>query len=163
MRSLSRTTFALYLITLLWLVLFKFSYDLQSIVLNYQARSLSLVPFAGYSQGNLREMIDNVIVFVPFGLLLSANFKRVAFWQKLATVFTFSLAVEIIQFILAIGITDTTDVILNTLGGLIGLTLYDLSKKQVDSKKMDRFIVIVSAVLLIAILLLRVLVFKIRY
>jgi glycopeptide antibiotics resistance protein len=163
MKSLSKKVLALYLLILLWLVLFKLSYDLQSIALNYQTRSLSLVPFAGYSPGNLREMIDNVIVFVPFGLLLSANFKRVTFWQKLATVFTFSLAVEIIQFILAIGITDTTDVVLNTMGGFVGLALYDLSKSQVDSEKRDRFITVTVAALLIVLLLLRVFVFRVKY
>ena len=35
--------------------------------------------------------------------------------------FAFSLAVEIIQFALAIGVTDITDIITNTLGGFIGL------------------------------------------
>ena len=162
MKALSKAVLALYLLTLLWLVLFKFSYDLAGIVFEHQARSLNLIPFAGYSQG-LREMIDNLVVFIPFGLLLGVVFKQTGFWQKLAFIFTFSIGVEIIQFVLAIGRTDITDVITNTLGGLVGLSLYRLGSKYIDPKKLDWFIVVAGAILLIALILLRVLVLRVRY
>jgi glycopeptide antibiotics resistance protein len=163
MKILSKTVFSLYLLTLLWLVLFKFSFDLASVLLDYQSRSLNLIPFAGFSQGSLREMIDNLIVFIPLGLLLNVNFKQVAFWPKLAFVFVFSLAAEVIQFVFAIGTTDITDVIMNTLGGLVGLAFYSLGKKYIDIEKLDRFIVIVGVILLVAFILLRTFVFRVRY
>jgi glycopeptide antibiotics resistance protein len=71
---------------LLWLVLFKLSLDVPS-VLDYQMRSLNLIPFAGFSRGNSRQMIDNLVVFIPLGLLLSVNIKRANLWRKLAFVF----------------------------------------------------------------------------
>jgi glycopeptide antibiotics resistance protein len=111
----------------------------------------------------MREMVDNLIVFVPFGLLLNANFKQISLWQKLAYIFFFSFAVEAFQFIFAIGITDITDVIMNTYGGFLGLALYDLANKYVDSKKLDRWITIVCAISLVVFLLLRVFVFKVKY
>ncbi|EFH84437.1 VanZ family protein [Ktedonobacter racemifer] len=162
MKSLSKTLLALYLLILLWLVLFKFSFNLSS-VLDYQTRSLNLIPFAGASRDNLREMIYNFVVFIPFGLLLSVNLKRANFWRKLAFVFIFSLAAEMIQFVFAIGATDITDVITNTFGGFLGLILYDLSNKYVDNEKLDRFIVVAGTILLILFILLRFLFFKVRY
>lgn len=162
MKPLSKTILALYLLTLLWLVLFKFSYDLSSVLLDHQSRSLNLIPFAGASRG-LREMIDNFVVFIPFGLLLGVNLKQTGFWRKLAFIFSFSIAVEMLQFVLAIGTTDITDVITNTLGGLLGLILYDFSKKYVDNEKLDRFIVVTGMILLILLILFRVLVIRVRY
>jgi glycopeptide antibiotics resistance protein len=108
-------------------------------------------------------MIENIVVFVPFGLLLSVNFKQVTFWRKLALVLILSLAVEATQFVLAIGITDITDVITNTFGVLIGLVLYDLCTKHYDSDKLDRFIAVTVASILILFLLLRIFVFRVRY
>lgn len=107
-----------------------------------------MIPFAHVSRNNLRETIYNVVVFIPFGLLLSVNLKRAAFWRKLAFVFIFSLAVEIMQFVFAIGVTDITDVITNTSGGFLGLILYALLNKFIDTKKLDRSIVITGTILL---------------
>jgi glycopeptide antibiotics resistance protein len=163
MKTLHRTILVTYLLFLLWLILFKFSFDLSSVLLGHQARSLSLVPFAGFSQGNLREMIENLVVFIPLGLLLSVNLKQVTIWRKLALIFALSLAVETLQFVLAIGVTDITDLIMNTAGGLFGLAVYDVSKKHIDTKKTDRFIIITVAILLILFTLLRVFVFRVRY
>jgi glycopeptide antibiotics resistance protein len=163
MKSLSRIALTLYLLTLLWLVLFKFSYDISSVLLDHQTRSLNLIPFVGASGGNVREMIDNFVVFVPFGLLLSANLKRASIWKKLALVFTFSLAAEVIQFIFAIGTTDITDVIANTFGGFAGLIVYDVSKGYVNNKKLDKFIAIAGIILLMLFILLRVFVFRVKY
>lgn len=160
--SVARIVFVLYLIVLLWLVLFKFSFDFSS-VLNYHAITLNLIPFADYSQANAREMIYNFIVFIPFGLLFSVNFKRTDFWHKLIYVFFFSLAVEMLQFMLAIGVTDITDVITNTLGGLVGLSFYSLAKKYINEDNLDRFIIIVGIILLVIFILLRTLVLRVSY
>jgi glycopeptide antibiotics resistance protein len=108
-------------------------------------------------------MISNLVVFIPFGLLLSLNFKQSSFKSKLALIFAFSLAAETIQYVVAIGRTDITDVIINTLGGIIGLGIYDLSNKYIATEKLDRFIVIIGTVGLILFLLLRFLVFRVRY
>jgi glycopeptide antibiotics resistance protein len=163
MKTISKVLLALYLIVLLWLVLFKFSFDVSGVLLDHQARSLSLIPFAEYSQANVREMIDNLIIFVPFGLLLGVNFKKTRLWEKLTYIGFFSLSVEALQFLLAIGVTDITDIIMNTLGGFVGLILYDVNKKYINNEKLDRFIVIVGIILLIALILLRTLVLRVKY
>ena len=119
----SRVLLVLYLLTLLWLILFKLSYEISSILAEYQTRSLNLIPFVTFGQTGLSETVSNFITFIPFGLLLGLNFKRAALWRLLSVVFVFSVIVEALQFVLAIGTTDATDVVTNTLGGLVGLAL----------------------------------------
>lgn len=137
MKLLSKTVLIVYLLFLLWLVLFKFSLHIFE-TFDFHIRGLSLIPFAEVTQNNWRDIVYNFLFFIPFGLLLSVSLKRATFRRKLGYIFFFSLAVEIIQFIFAIGITDITDVIANTAGGLVGLALYSLNHKHFDSKKLDR-------------------------
>ena len=151
-KILSRGLLALYLVMLVWLVLFKFSIHIFS-KFNDQHRSLNLIPFAAPSivngQINYGEMVYNCIFFIPFGLLLSVNFKEVRFLSKLAFVLAFSVTAELIQYIFAIGATDITDVIMNTVGGFLGLTIYDLGNKYINNKKLDSVIVSVGMVLFV--------------
>lgn len=152
-KILSKGLLALYLVILIWLVLFKLQYNILS-VFNYHHRSLNLIPFAAPSivNGSFREMIDNVIIFIPFGLLLNVNFKKVGFLPKFAFILVLSLTFELIQFIFAIGATDITDVITNTVGGFLGLKLYGLSNKYINNKKLDRVIIFASILLLVLLL-----------
>jgi glycopeptide antibiotics resistance protein len=159
MKSLSKLVLTVYLLMLLWLVLFKFSFDILSVIAGHQSRSLNWVPFTGH----MREMIDNFVTFIPFGLLLSVNFKETNFQRKLIAVFVFSIAVEATQFVLAIGVTDITDVLTNTLGGLCGLLGYAVCKKYVDPKHLDRFIIAAGILLVVLFLALRLFVFRVRY
>jgi glycopeptide antibiotics resistance protein len=162
-RTLPRVLFALYLLTLLWLILFKLSYDIPSILANYQTRSLNLIPFLTLGQTGLSETVSNFVTFIPFGLLLSVNFPKAARWRLLIAVFVFSVVVETLQFILAIGTTDATDVVTNTLGGLAGLVLYRLANAVVKTQILDRVITVLGLILFVAFLALRLLVLKVRY
>ena len=153
----------MYLLTLLWLILFKLSYGIQSILANYQTRSVNLIPFVTFGETGLSETVSNFVIFIPFGLLLSLNFKKAALWRLLIVVFVFSVSVETIQFIFAIGTTDATDVVTNTLGGLAGLMLYLLVNKVVKTEILDRVIAAVGMILFTTFILLRLLVFKVRY
>ena len=160
MKVLSWTLFAAYLFVLLWLVLFKFSYDPVAIVREFRTQRLNLVPFA---YGRNSEMISNIVAFVPFGVMLGVNFKQAAFWYKIVAVFAFSLAVEIIQFALAIGVADITDLIMNTLGGFVGLAAYAAVSKYADDRFLDRGVLAVGTLILLTILYLRIFVFIVRY
>jgi glycopeptide antibiotics resistance protein len=163
-KILSRGLLVLYLVILIWLVLFKLQFNISS-VLNYHHRSLNLIPFAAPSivNGSFREMIDNIIIFIPFGLLLNVNFKKVGFLPKFAFILVFSLTAELIQFIFAIGATDITDVITNTVGGFLGLKLYSLSNKYINNKKLDRVIISVGTLLLVLLLYYRIHILRLKY
>ncbi len=151
-KILFRGVLALYLATLTWLVLFKLTFNVSR-VLNYHHRSLNLIPFAAPKIVNGRtdfgEIILNCIFFIPFGLLLDVNFKKIGFLPKIAFILVFSVTAESIQFIFAIGASDITDVIANTLGGFLGLKLYDLGNKYINTEKLDRAIISVGTILFV--------------
>lgn len=163
MKQPYKIALAAYVFFLLWLILFKTSANPLAVLADYQSRSLNVVPFVGYSAGTARETIDNVIVFIPLGLLLSIACKHYSFWRKLAYIFIFSVMAETAQYVFAIGTTDITDVITNTLGGTVGLAAYGFVSKYSNAKKLDRFIVAVLGLLVLAFVLLRFLVFRVRY
>ena len=94
------------------------------------------IPFY-YSKGtntHLKEVLYNIIVFVPLGVYLQI-FKED--WKKATkclVVIGISFLFEVVQFIFAIGTSDVTDLIGNTLGGIIGM-LFCIVMKKIAPKK----------------------------
>ncbi len=70
------------------------------------------------------EMLMNVLVFVPLGILLCAAFRGIKWWQSLLLGMCFSISIELLQFVFKRGTTEIADVIHNTLGCLIGIGIY---------------------------------------
>ena len=87
-KSLSRVLFAAYTITLAWLILFKFSVH---IIVRAALRQEKLELGRSQPSGSSSQAVDNVLVFIPFGLLMSVNFKHLNFWSKLLVVFGASI------------------------------------------------------------------------
>lgn len=98
-------------------------------------RSINLIPFYSImeyiaaSSANIKRfafgnVIGNIAIFIPLGTYLSLfkNDKRVK--TNLSLIFIVSLSVEIIQGLLGIGASDIDDIILNCLGGFIGILGY---------------------------------------
>lgn len=70
----------------------------------------------------IRTVLMNVVLFVPLGLALVLRGHRIRAAVGFAT--TTSLLVEILQMVLPLGrTTNIDDVILNTVGGLLGAVL----------------------------------------
>ena len=149
MRYVSKFLLGSYLVYLLWLILFKLSFNLPQF-LTYSYSNVNLVPFSTFSFENttvLRETTYNLIVFFPFGVLLNVNFKRLSFSKKLGIIFLVSFLAELIQFLFGIGVADITDLITNTTGGLIGLWAYQLLNKHLSTNKLDRLAIILGYIL----------------
>jgi glycopeptide antibiotics resistance protein len=76
------------------------------------------------------NLIGNLLVFMPLGFLIAFFLKKM---RKIISViilsFVVSTLVEITQGILGVGSVDIDDVILNTLGGLVGLLCFLISYK----------------------------------
>ena len=68
-----------------------------------------------------KQMLGNVLMFIPFGFLFSLCEKRT--WLVLLSGFLFSCLVEILQLVLKVGLCEFDDVFHNTLGTLIGLLI----------------------------------------
>jgi glycopeptide antibiotics resistance protein len=101
-------------------------------------RGLNLIPFAGSVVKNNRldcnEIILNLAAFVPFGLYVSMIKPRWPFWKKIIPAAAASLMFELIQYLFAIGGTDITDFLSNTLGGVVGAGLYVLFSRLFKDK-----------------------------
>jgi glycopeptide antibiotics resistance protein len=163
-RAFTRFVLAAYLFVLLWLVLFKLSGDPLGVIAGYQARSLNLIPFAGSSFSDMR---DNFLAFFVLGLLVGINDRSHGILRKVAFVTLLSLTVEGLQYALAIGAADITDVLMNSLGGTAGLALTQLAHRYLKHGNTARILdVVVTAViagLLLVFVWLRTFVFQVRY
>lgn len=133
-RVLTGCLFAVYLAFLAWIVLLKGQFSLE---VAGTMRSVNLVPLAGATVVNgaadYREAVQNLLAFVPFGLYLGMLDGRRPFWQGIAAVAAVSLGFEVLQFAFAMGASDVTDLLANTVGGALGLGLYALARRAFRS------------------------------
>lgn len=124
-KKLTKTLCFVYVLVLVWMILFKMQIPFSQFG---QRRSINLIPFAGSvivdGKIYIQEIIDNVLIFVPFGVFVCMLGRETSWLQRLAPVFFTSLTLETLQYILGIGATDLTDLITNTAGGLLGIGIF---------------------------------------
>lgn len=77
-----------------------------------------------YAYSNL---IGNIILFYPFGLLISFKIKRYKFIKIIVISLLFSSFIELFQFFLK-RISDIDDIVLNVMGSILGYLTYLLFK-----------------------------------
>jgi glycopeptide antibiotics resistance protein len=136
-------TMAIYIIILTQQILFKYI-PISDIIHHfrftdhqYHWRSNNFVPFKTINfylflaDVNLRirieNLVGNVIGFIPFGFicpLLSKKFRTLR--VIVLSTFTLSLSYEVIQVLFEFGSFDVDDLILNTLGGVLGYILFKI-------------------------------------
>ncbi len=123
----------LYVIYLLYLVFFSHHYG-RGVV----HRSCNFVPLKTIiaflqMQSNYDiifiNLVGNIVAFIPMGFLLPIVFAKISSIRKtISVVFLATFFIEVTQYILGVGMCDIDDVILNTLGGIIGFIIYDLHR-----------------------------------
>ncbi|MET1016930.1 MAG: VanZ family protein, partial [Leifsonia flava] len=104
--------FGIYLSLLVWIVLWKLDVPWVGGV----QRVIKVVPFAATSGNGASapfEVAMNLVLFVPFGVYLGLLAPRWSWWRAGGTVAGASLALEVTQYVLAVGSTDVTDVLVN--------------------------------------------------
>lgn len=75
------------------------------------------------------NIVGNVVAFMPFGTFLPVFVaKGKKFWFTSLYSFELSLFVETLQLITKVGSFDVDDLLLNTLGGILGYVLYRILK-----------------------------------
>ena len=91
------------------------------------------------------EVLANMAVFVPFGIFLSEALSTATskanhshFWRQIGIVtlagFILSLMIEVFQLILAVGVFELKDLVLNTAGTFIGAVLALLVRRALRRK-----------------------------
>ncbi|MGL6104821.1 VanZ family protein [Romboutsia sp.] len=125
-----------YILALLKIILFKYGFTTE-------LRSFNFIPFkfiGDYSKGNfsvdvaLKNVVGNVAIFIPMGMLILVLFKKINFKKSILICFLVSLSFELIQYIVGLGASDTDDLILNTLGAIVGILIYKSIENMLKNK-----------------------------
>lgn len=107
---------------------------------------VNLIPFIDFLQMGkfsfIRQVIGNIVMFVPLGFLLPLSFKKCENVKNLIKYsFSTSLTIELLQLIICIflikapyRVWDINDLLLNSFGSLLGYVLYHNIFKVVFSK-----------------------------
>lgn len=121
-------------------------------------RSINIIPFysikeyifsnsATIKKFAFSNVVGNIVIFIPLGTYLSLFKKNKRVINNLLFIFIVSLFIEIIQGLLGIGASDIDDIILNCLGGLVGILGYKFLLFILrDEKKVRVAITILSAI-----------------
>ena len=117
-----------------------------------EERDFNLTPFWSYMAENTDlqhslyiEALMNVLMFVPFGLLIGCAYRSIGWKRMLAFTVGLSLSIEFLQFIFKRGFAELDDVMHNTLGAVIGFGIIILTialtltiKKAILRKVQDK-------------------------
>ena len=148
LKAIASVLFILYLVLLVWIILFKLQFSLSDMD---HRRSINLIPFyystAVGEQFHMKEVRDNVLIFIPFGIFLSILAFQLKLRSKILILLGTSFALEVMQYVLAVGGTDITDIITNVSGGVVGVILYSLLLKMLKDKQRVDIIILVIAVI----------------
>ena len=110
------------------------------------------------------QVWGNVLIFIPAGLYIMIFSEKSAVPKTLLLTFSLSLGIEIIQYIFKVGASDIDDIILNCLGGIIGVLVYLLLEKIFKTKeKIKKSIAIISLCVGVPVLALLLVLFCVNY
>lgn len=155
--------FVLYMIVLMFVLIFKFPTGMVSETFRRMAcgetvirAPMQLTPFKtiidyasqvhSLTDWFIKNLACNIIMFVPLGFLLpmmeknksaskrGKNRKKVVMKTVMSGI-GLSVLIEIFQYITCLGQCDIDDVILNALGTIIGVYVWQLSTKIFKKKK----------------------------
>ena len=124
--------FAVYLVLLVWTVLWKLEVPWVG-----GDTMVKLVPFVRTHEAGPSapvEVFVNLALFLPFGVYLGLLAPSRPWWAPVIVMAGASLALEVAQYVLAVGRSDTTDVIANTAGGLAGLGLLTVARRGLSAR-----------------------------
>ncbi|MBS7007877.1 VanZ family protein [Anaerostipes sp.] len=131
-----RILFCLYIILIFYFVLLSERYGRET---GYETSHVNLVLFKEIKrfwmyrslltpEAFITNLAGNIFAFCPFGFLLPVmTEKKRGFIKVVAGTFAFSFIIESCQFIFKVGVFDVDDLLLNTVGGLIGYIIYKIS------------------------------------
>ncbi|QIG40750.1 VanZ family protein [Microbacterium sp. 4R-513] len=120
-RARLRVLFGVYVVLLIWIVLWKL--NLPWIGVHRLVKLVPFVPTGAEGPSEPLEIAINFLLFVPFGIYLALLAPSWRWWRATLVVAGTSLLLEAAQFAFGVGSSDTSDLIVNTMGGLAGMGL----------------------------------------
>ena len=132
-RTAGGVLFIIYMVLLVYLLFFAESYGRARGLVEYH---YNLTPFREIRRylrypdvlgtyAVVTNLAGNIIGFLPFGAILPVLKRNLrSFWKILLLGFEFSGMIEVTQLLTRVGSFDVDDIILNTLGGVVGYGIF---------------------------------------
>ena len=103
------------------------------------AMDLQLFSTWGINERNNAFVIENVLLFIPYGFLYRWNFRQTGtVWRCLLLGVVTSLGIELMQLVTARGYFQIDDILTNTIGALFGGILFWVVERLLSLKRKDR-------------------------
>ena len=135
-----------YILIIIFAIMFK-SFMPKDLISNYEylstltlekrfIRGIKIIEFykIDYEIGVITKTIIldilNVLVFIPFGILITHFIKKKRVFKALLITFIISFLIELFQLFTIIGAFMLNDIIINILGGILGSIIYIISTKN---------------------------------
>ena len=97
--------------------------------------------------------LENFLIFVPMGIYLQMLLPRTKLYVKFMLIAGTSFLFETMQYILAVGRSDITDVLTNTAGGLLGLAVYSMAARLIGNRiKANRLFSILAGIVSVVVI-----------
>lgn len=158
-RQKCQLLFVVYIIFVLKVIVFKYPYEQLRAIMNTWSKAviwegLDTANFTlfktihmyidySYMLNSFENLAGNVVVFIPFGVLLPHIWKKFRnFADILLAGFVFSLGIEMFQLLSAFGAFDVDDILLNCVGVVAGYVIYmllELAEKCIKKKKKRKY------------------------
>lgn len=111
-------------------------------------RSLNVIPFKFITETwvmgerkQITQTIANILMFMPPGFIFPVAFEKMRkFWKTTSCMICFSFLIEFIQYFVGRS-ADIDDLILNTLGGMLGYLVYYIFSKLFKDKKIWKWLI----------------------
>ena len=83
------------------------------------------------------NLLGNVLIFLPFGFFMAMASKYRSFLSTVIYSFALSLTIELSQLFMKVGCFDVDDLLLNTIGGMLGFITFLMCNviRRNDAKK----------------------------
>ena len=116
---------AVWVIVLLWETIFSRTSVPEPSVAYRPFHSLNNLIYYTKLYGIRNNLIGNILLFIPFGVLLPFAYAGGKKWYKIVLIgFSLSLFIETLQLITGRGYFDVDDIALNVIGAVIGWGLW---------------------------------------
>lgn len=136
--------FIIYLITLsIFLFGMPYSFHGASTIPlgNYVIANSSIIPFrtifacfSNLTSASIIHFLGSLFCFIPLGIFISSIFKHLKDRTILLLLFIVCFVLEVLQLISRVGIFDIDDIILHSLGAILGYWLYRAKLQRPLSK-----------------------------
>lgn len=131
LRGLGKLLFILYIAFLLYFLIFSDWYGRTGIRSDYSYNLILFKEINRFWEHRERlgwiswaNLFGNVLIFLPFGFFMPMASRYRSFFLTVFYSFALSFLVEVFQLVTRVGSFDVDDLLLNTIGGIIGYIFF---------------------------------------